>query len=289
MARLGRSQPFKPIRNIFVPSAGTTTHAGTGALTSQSATIAGTSANVKKHAASGALSAQAATLAGTSAHIAKHAATGVLVAQVGTIAGAADHAAGAVHAATGVLAAQSATISGTSAHIAKHAATGVLVAQAATLAGTSAHIAKHDASGSLVSSRSSVSGIGLNGTVVIVPPATGGGGIGHGGKKAKYKTKKQHVWLVEIDDKEYEVDDLEEIQPIVAKKLAKGNRPKVIAKPLVESPRQVAEVYTQQAWLTQYIPIPTYEKRMSFVDILPYIIAMQEMEEEEETLLLLAA
>lgn len=116
----------------------------------------------------------------------------------------------------------------------------------------------------------------------------GGGGVGRGGKKAKYKTKKQHVWLVEIDDKEYEVDDLEEIHPIVAKKLAKGKVPEVKAKPIVDSPRQVAEVYTQQAWLTQYVPIPTYEKRMNFVDILPYIIAMQEME-EEETLLLLAA
>lgn len=112
MARLGRRQPFKPLVGKFVASAGgAVTHVATGALTSQSATIAGTSANVKKHAASGVLTAQAATLEGTSAHIAKHAATGVLVAQ-------------------------SATISGTSAHIAKHDASGSLVSSSASISGS---------------------------------------------------------------------------------------------------------------------------------------------------------
>jgi hypothetical protein len=114
-------------------------------------------------------------------------------------------------------------------------------------------------------------------------------GVGNGPAKRRGRPKKQHVWLVEVDDKEYEVDDLEEVAPIVAKKIAKGKTPVVKAKPLVDNPRKVAEVYTQQPWLTQYVPIPAYEKRMGFVDVLPYIVAMQEMEDEEDILMQLAA
>ena len=47
-------------------------------------------------------------------------------------------------------------------------------------------------------------------------------------------------------------------------------------------------MYAEQYFLTQYVPMPVYDKRLNFVDILPYILAMQEMEEEEEILLLAA-
>lgn len=112
-----------------------------------------------------------------------------------------------------------------------------------------------------------------------------GGGLGRSAKKRKYE--KQHVWLVEIDDEEIQVDDLEEIQPIVKKKLAKGKTPTVKAKPLTENPREAATAYTEQDFLTQYVPMPVYDKRLDFVNILPYIIAMQKMEEEEDELLML--
>lgn len=115
---------------------------------------------------------------------------------------------------------------------------------------------------------------------------SGGGGIGHGGKKKKLK--KPHLWLVEIDDREIEVDDLEEIKPIVAKKLAKGKNPVVKAKPLTENPREAATTYAQQDYLTNFVPMPVYDRRLDFVNILPYIIAMQEMEDEEELLLMAA-
>lgn len=122
--------------------------------------------------------------------------------------------------------------------------------------------------------------------VVAIVAATGGG-IGHGGtKKKKYENKK--VWLVKVDETDYEVVDLEEIKPIVSAIMAKGKSPKVKAKPMVETPRLAAEIYAEQYFLTQYVPMPVYDKRLNFVNILPYILAMQEIEDEEELLLLAA-
>lgn len=125
--------------------------------------------------------------------------------------------------------------------------------------------------------------------VIVLVPETRPVGVGPGRAAKKRKYEKQHVWLVEIDDEEIQVDDLEEIQPIVKKKLAKGKTPTVKAKPLTENPREAATAYTEQDFLTQYVPMPVYERRLDFVNILPYIIAMQEMEDEEEILLMMAA
>lgn len=127
-------------------------HATTGALASQDATIAGTAAHLALHTSTGALSAQAATIAGTAAH--QHAATGALSAQAAAIAGTAVH--NLLHTSTGALTAQDATISGAAAH--QHASTGALTAQDATIAGTAAHATLHTTTGALTAQDAAIAG-----------------------------------------------------------------------------------------------------------------------------------
>ena len=66
-----------------------TSHTATGALTADSATVAGTAEHLTLHSSTGALSAQEATVAGTAAHLTLHTATGALIADAATISGAA--------------------------------------------------------------------------------------------------------------------------------------------------------------------------------------------------------
>lgn len=127
-------------------------HATSGALASQDAAIAGTAAHLLLHTSTGALSAQAATIAGTAAH--QHAATGALSAQAAAIAGTAVH--NLLHTSTGALTAQDATISGAAAH--QHASTGALTAQDATIAGTAAHATLHTTTGALTAQDAAIAG-----------------------------------------------------------------------------------------------------------------------------------
>jgi Concanavalin A-like lectin/glucanases superfamily len=119
-----------------------------------------------------------------------------------------------------------------------------------------------------------------------VVDSTAGGGIGHGGKKKKFKTSHK-LWVVKVDNKEYEVDDLTELTNKVIKK--SGKQAVIKAKPLTNDPREAAEIYAKQLALTAYVPIPAYDNRLNLVDVTAYLVAMMEMEEEEEPLLLLAA
>lgn len=130
-------------------------HATSGALSAQAATLAGTAAHLTLHTSTGALSAQAATISGAAQH--QHAATGALSAQAATIAGSADHtAAGASHSTSGALAAQDATVSGSATHLTLHTTTGALAAQSATVSGSAAH--QHAATGTLASQDATVAG-----------------------------------------------------------------------------------------------------------------------------------
>mgnify|MGYP005612984585 CR=1 FL=1 len=162
----------------FPAAAGSGSHATTGALSAQDATLAGTAAHLTLHATTGALSAQDAaiagtaqhqhttdgalssqdaTIAGTAAHATLHTSTGVLDSQAATISGTAAHG----HATSGTLAAQDATIAGAADHTvagASHATSGALAAQDATLAGSAAHLTLHTTSGALTAQASSIAG-----------------------------------------------------------------------------------------------------------------------------------
>lgn len=133
-----------------------TLHATSGALASQAATISGAAQH--QHATTGALSAQAASVAGTAAHFTLHATSGALSSQAAAISGSAAH----QHAATGALSSGAATISGTATHTvpgATHATSGALAADAATVNGTAAHLTLHTTSGTLAAQASTVSGV----------------------------------------------------------------------------------------------------------------------------------
>ncbi len=119
----------------------------------------------------------------------------------------------------------------------------------------------------------------------FVEPAATGGGIGHGGKKKKVYKTSHRLWVVRVDDKEYEVDDLVDVLPKVIKKKGKV---KIQAKPLTDDPRTAAEIYANQLALTAYVPMPSYDNRLNLMDVTDYLMAMMELEEEEELLLLAA-
>lgn len=143
-------------KDLILPGSAAGSHAATGALASDAATLAGTATHLTLHATSGALSAQAATIAATAAH--QHVATGALAAQAATLAATAAHL--TLHTTTGALASQSATMAGTAAHstAATHATTGALAADAATVAGAAAHLTLHASSGALAAQAATVTG-----------------------------------------------------------------------------------------------------------------------------------
>lgn len=133
-------------------SGGAPSHATSGALAAQAATIAGTADHRTLHPTSGALASQSATIAGSATHLLLHTTTGALSAQAATISGTAQH----QHAATGALVAQAATVAGSAAHLTLHTTTGALSAQAATIAGSAAH--QHAATGALQAQSATISG-----------------------------------------------------------------------------------------------------------------------------------
>jgi hypothetical protein len=137
---------------IYGGVSGAPSHATSGDLTADAATVAGTAVHLTLHTSSGELVAQAATVAGSALH--PHTTAGALAAQAATVAGTAAH----QHTTTGALTAQAATLSGTAAH--EHAATGALTADAATVAGDADHAAgaSHDTSGDLVAGAATVAG-----------------------------------------------------------------------------------------------------------------------------------
>ena len=133
-------------------SGGAPSHATSGALAAQSATIAGTADHRTLHPTSGALASQSATIAGSATHLLLHTTTGALSAQAATISGTAQH----QHAATGALSAQAATVAGSAAHLTLHTTTGALSSQSATIAGSAAH--QHAATGALQAQAATISG-----------------------------------------------------------------------------------------------------------------------------------
>ena len=167
---------------INTGAAGPVTHVATGALTAQSAAIAGTAAVIKKHAATGTLTAQSATITGAAARTREHDATGALTSQDATIAGSAARAGATDHVATGSLIAQAAAISGTAVVIKKHDATGSLIGQSAAIAGTAAVIKTHASTGALIAQSAVINGLALNGTATAIP-----GGGGRGSSRSGYK------------------------------------------------------------------------------------------------------
>lgn len=137
-------------------SAGGGTFTTTGALSAQSASMAGSAAHLTLHTTTGALAADSATIVGAAEH--PHTTAGSLVAQAATLAGSADHTAPGAFDTDGVLTAGSATLAGTAVRLALHTTTGALAASAATLAAAAVHLPAHQTTGALVAQSASMAG-----------------------------------------------------------------------------------------------------------------------------------
>jgi len=160
------------------------THASSGALTSDSATIAGSGTHVALHPSSGALSASDAVVSGSATRVGLRPSSGALSAGDAITAGSATRY--GLRPSSGDLTAQSASVAGTAAHIGihqssgdltsgsavidgtgtetpapgnTHPSSGALSAGSAGIAGTAAHIALHPSSGALSADNATVAGI----------------------------------------------------------------------------------------------------------------------------------
>jgi hypothetical protein len=133
------------------------THAATGALVSDSATISGTATYNAAHGSSGDLVASAAVISGSAVYSASHGATGDLIAGAALLSGDAARSGSFVtHAANGDMVSDSATISGSSTRFVVHTSSGAMAAGSSAMAGTAVHNVPHASSGGFVSSAASL-------------------------------------------------------------------------------------------------------------------------------------
>ncbi len=150
-------------RRIWIPSASGGVHTTTSILTSDVATISGTSLHKILHTVVGNLTSSAATLTGTSVHTTPsptHNTVGVLSASNSSITGIAARY--REHQTTGILTTTNATINGTTNNFSVITSTGVLSSNVATLAGVMSITPApgiHISTGVLQSNSSTITGI----------------------------------------------------------------------------------------------------------------------------------
>ncbi len=153
----------KKDRRIWIPSASGGVHTTTSILTSDVATISGTSLHKILHTVVGNLTSSAATLTGTSVHTTPsptHNTVGVLSASNSSITGIAARY--REHQTTGILTTTNATINGTTNNFSVITSTGVLSSNVATLAGVMSITPApgiHISTGVLQSNSSTITGI----------------------------------------------------------------------------------------------------------------------------------
>lgn len=153
----------KQDRRIWIPSAGGGVHTTTSILTSDVATISGTSLHKILHTVVGNLTSSAATLTGTSVHTTPaptHNIVGVLSASNSSITGIAARY--REHQTNGILTTTNATINGTTNNFSVITSTGVLSSDVATLAGVMSITPApgiHISTGVLQSNSSTITGI----------------------------------------------------------------------------------------------------------------------------------
>jgi hypothetical protein len=253
------------------------------------------------HAATGALTAQSATVAGTAAHLTLHTSTGALTAQSATVAGTAAHTGPVTHDATGALSAQAATVAGTAAHLTLHTSTGALLAQAATVAGTAAHYTLHTSTGAIEAGSATVSGTAVDETTYVPPvPQQSGGGKSRKPRKRRYQ--------VEIDGEVHEVESLQEAEDVLAEvaqkatetaKLAIERAAKAKRRPVRKIVRDAEKALTVpdvavspslQSYADQLIGKirAEYQSALSAIEIAAHMAKRErEIEEDDEDVLML--
>ena len=134
-------------------------HASTGLLAGQGASIAGASTRFRQFLSTGNLIGQGASVAGTASRLHIFTSTGVLVGQGGTVAGSAARI--AIHLSTGTLVSQGSTIVGASTRFRTFAATGTLIGQG-TASGTAQRFRVFTSTGVLIGQGATVNGVALH-------------------------------------------------------------------------------------------------------------------------------
>lgn len=298
-------QLFEP-RRIWVPvSAGGTAHDGTGALSSDAATISGTAAHFTLHASSGALSSDASTIAGSANHIVVHpssgalssqdatlagtalryrqfSATGALDSASATIAGDAAHTTTGTFSATGALSAQDGTIAGTATHLTLHTATGAIQASDSTITGTAARLGTHDATGSLSADLASITGTVLHtgDGAEVVPLRTGG----HAFMRERFAQARKRLALQRILSYLTEEEPAEETKRII--RAVKAGKPIQDKKPPVVMAEVSAEKIAEKlipSRVADLAEIPDIDMQA----VIKKAIRLAQERDDEDVLLLL--
>jgi len=298
-------QLFEPKR-IWVPvAAGGTAHDGTGALSSDAATISGTAAHFTLHASSGALSSDASTIAGSANHIVVHpssgalssqdatlagtalryrqfSATGALDSASATIAGDAAHTTTGTFSATGALSAQDGTIAGTATHLTLHTATGAIQASDSTITGTAARLGTHDATGSLSADLASITGTVLHtgDGAEVVPLRTGG----HAFMRERFAQARKRLALQRILSYLTEEEPAEETKRII--RAVKAGKPIQDKKPPVVMAEVSAEKIAEKlipSRVADLAEIPDIDMQA----VIKKAIRLAQERDDEDVLLLL--
>lgn len=296
---------FEP-RRIWVPvAAGGTAHDGTGALSSDAATISGTAAHFTLHASSGALSSDASTIAGSANHIVVHpssgalssqdatlagtalryrqfSATGALDSASATIAGDAAHTTTGTFSATGALSAQDGTIAGTATHLTLHTATGAIQASDSTITGTAARLGTHDATGSLSADLASITGTVLHtgDGAEVVPLRTGG----HAFMRERFAQARKRLALQRILSYLTEEEPAEETKRII--RAVKAGKPIQDKKPPVVMAEVSAEKIAEKlipSRVADLAEIPDIDMQA----VIKKAIRLAQERDDEDVLLLL--
>jgi hypothetical protein len=139
-----------------------TLHATSGVLVGQGSSIVGTAVHYTLHAASGSLAGQGASISGSALRYITHTTSGELLGQGSVIAGAATHSTAASHDTTGDLTGQGAVISGTALRYRVHTSSGALSGQGSLIAGSALRYRQHPTSGTLAGQGSTISGTAVH-------------------------------------------------------------------------------------------------------------------------------
>lgn len=151
------------------------THATSGTLSGQGASIVGAASRTAQHATSGTLTGQATTVTGASARTRAHATSGLLDGQGADVVGSASRAGAPVsHATSGALAGQGADAAGLASRFRLHSTDGILQTNSAEVTGTAESVTVHATTGSLIGAGSAIVGLATNGS----PSPTAGTGSG---------------------------------------------------------------------------------------------------------------
>ncbi|HTH11900.1 MAG TPA: hypothetical protein VMA55_20200 [Acidovorax sp.] len=145
--------------SIAGAAARTRAHPSSGVLVGPGAAITGSAARTRAHPSSGVLVGPGATVVGSAARTRVHPASGVLVGSGSAITGSAErHGAAISHGTSGVLVGAGSSLSGSANRVPNHSTTGVLVGGGARIVGSAARLRAFDSSGVLVGPGSVITG-----------------------------------------------------------------------------------------------------------------------------------